>query len=258
MMAAVQTNFDLGAATEAAASGDVSFSVDDSSTGRECHHREETQEEQREVIAKKESQQVFRLKLLVLLILVLFAIMTALAVYFYIDYVETDQFEDDFKDDGFKVLEAFGSSLDKTFGAMDSLAVAIVSYARATNQTWPNVTIPDFAYRAANVLELSDAFVLSTVPVVTNETRLGWEAYSGSDALDWVDQTLAAQETWPSYYGPRNQSWEAHNVIHGDFGDIPYNTTRIMLPTWQSFPLVMDGWPPANWGELLVIAVLFV
>jgi len=183
--------------------------------------------------------------------LVILAIGTALAVFYYTSGSETEQFERKFQDDAHKVLEAIGSSLDQTFGTFDSLAVAAVSFARASHQVWPNVTIPDFAIRAAKVLELSDAFTINLVPFVTPAQRLGWEEYSGLDeSLAWVNESFAVQETWEHYYGPHDQwDWERYNVIHGDFGDVPYNSTRVMMPTWQNFPVVMDGWPPANWGE---------
>ena len=199
-------------------------------------------EEEREIIAKQETKAVFRLKLLVLLLLTLFAVGTALAVFYYTTGSEQDQFEDQFKDDAHKVLEAVGSSLDKTFGAFDSLAVAAVSYARATNQSWPNVTLPDYGIRAAKVLELSDAFTINICPFVTPEQRAGWEEYASVEGehIYWVNETLAIQETWKNYYGPIDQyNWTGHDIIYGDFDDVPYNSTRLMMPNWQGFPQVL-------------------
>jgi len=209
------------------------------------HHREE----ERETIAKQETKAVFRLKLLVLLLLTFFAVGTALAVFYYTTGSEQDQFEDQFKDDAHKVLEAVGSSLDKTFGAFDSLAVAAVSYARSTNQTWPNVTLPDFGMRAAKVLELSDGVITVNIcPFVTPEQRAGWEEYASVEGehIYWVNETLMIQETWKNYYGPINQyNWTGYDIIHGDFDDVPYNSTRLMMPNWQGFPQVLVVCPNA-------------
>lgn len=208
---------------------------------------------EKEIIAKNESKVIFRLKLVVLLLLVLFAVSTALAVYFYINHQEEEQFRENFKDDAFKVFEAIGSVLEKTMGAYDSLAVAIVSNARASSLPWPNnLTLPDFGIRAAKILELSGAIDFNVCPIVTPETRAVWEEFAsaGSGNLAWVNESLSIQDTWQNYYGPNDQwGWEPNDVIHGDFDDVPYNATRIMLPTWQNFPLMLDGYAPVNWGE---------
>jgi len=209
---------------------------------------------EKEIIAKQESRIVFRLKLIVLLLLVLFAVSTALAVFFYITHQEDEQFHENFKDDAFKVFEAIGSVLEKSMGAYDSLAVAIVSHARASQLPWPNnLTLPDFGIRAAKVLELSGANSINVCPIVLPEQRAEWEAFASGDSgnLAWVNESLSVQETWQNYYGPKDQwNWEPYDVIYGDFDDVPYNSTRIMLPTWQNFPLVLiDGYPPVNWGQ---------
>jgi len=64
-------------------------------------------------------------------------------------------FEEQFLDDAHKVLEAVGSSLYLTLGAIDALVDSMISFAHYTNQTWPFVTIPDFAVRSAKIRSLS-------------------------------------------------------------------------------------------------------
>jgi hypothetical protein len=74
-------------------------------------------------------------------------------------------------------------------------------------------------------MPLSDAIIINMSPVVTNETRAEWEAYSVTHD-DWVDETLAIQESWGKYYGPLDYNGRSFPTIHGDDDvDIEWNVT---------------------------------
>ena len=145
-------------------------------------------------IAKAETQAVKRLKLVVLGVLTLLAVGVALAVYYYTSGAEQVQFEDAFQGDASKVLEGLGSSLERTIGGLDLFAAMIVSVARATNQTWPFVTIPNFPLIASKIRLLSQTVLLTLYPIVTQEERSEWEAYSTQNDA-WVNESMNVQET---------------------------------------------------------------
>jgi hypothetical protein len=148
---------------------------------RSCSSHDDLRAEDSEegpALAKTETNTIRGLKLLVLLALSLSAVAVALAVYFYIRASENREFEDQFEDDATKVLAAIGASLDSSLSAVDAFVVSIVSYAKATNQTWPFVTIPDYAARAGKIRSLADAVVIGTYPLVKSEDRKEWERYS--------------------------------------------------------------------------------
>jgi len=90
-------------------------------------------------IARRETRAVTKWKLVVLLVLLCSALGVALCTFGYIRKNEETKFQDDFQSSAHKVLEAIGKSLEKTLKGLDSLSVAVVSHARATNQTWPLV-----------------------------------------------------------------------------------------------------------------------
>jgi hypothetical protein len=173
-------------------------------------------------VSKKETKDVLYLKLLVLFILVVSATTIASCVYVYITRNETAQFESKFKNDADKVLVAIGSSLHRTMGLLDSLAVTYVSYARDQNDSWPFVTLPDFGARMAKLLPLTDAILISVLPIIYPEDRKEWEEYS-LDNDSWVNESIVLQETWDGYYGPINHDWEPYGHIFGDHGDIEAN-----------------------------------
>lgn len=206
----------------------------------DCGEPERAKSEPNEVIARQETKDVLRLKLLVLLVLVLSAAGIGTTVYIYTSRTEVAQFEHQFRDDTNKLYGAIGSSIDKTLATYDSLAVSTVSFAKATGAEWPFVTIPNFALRMSKILPLSDVISICLAPVVTPANRRKWEAYSLNNDY-WVNESLAIQETWEGYYGPPIDSlygWEPAPAIVDLYDILPYNLSRIYLPLWQNFPIV--------------------
>jgi hypothetical protein len=174
------------------------------------------------VISKNATKNVLHLKILVIIILLVSATTLAVCAYSYTKKSENKQFESKFGYDAHKVLDAVGSSLDKTLGLMDSLAVTLVSYAKDKNDKWPFVTLPDFGPRMAKLLPQTDAFNIIILPIVYPHQRNEWETYSIQND-EWVNQSMKIQETWDGYYGPVVYDWEQYGTIHGDFGDIESN-----------------------------------
>jgi hypothetical protein len=172
--------------------------------------------------SKQETKNVFHLKLVVILILVVSASTIAASVYRYISQTEKSQFESKFGYDASKIFQSMGNSLERTLGSMDSLSVTMISYARDLNDTWPFVTLPDFGVKMAKLLPLTDAFVISVLPIIYPEKRIEWEEYSLLHH-GWVNQSMAIQETWNGYYGPIIYDWAPYVTIHGDNGDIETN-----------------------------------
>lgn len=193
---------------------DRSQSVHSSSYGTEEDVLEEELPEKEEVpIAQNESKAVHNLKVLVLAVLTVSAICVALGVYFYVTNSEVDDFESSFEGDAVKVLASLGSNIDLTLGVADSFVADIMSYARGTNQSWPFVTIPDFAVRGSKSLSLSSAYILNIYPFVSNDQRSDWEQYTASHN-DWVEESIDIQEQATSFTGPIIRDYENWDVIH--------------------------------------------
>jgi hypothetical protein len=182
-----------------------------------------SQSDQSESIAKAETKDLFRLKFIVVTVLVCSAVGVALWAYLYVTWNEQALFEKQFDGDTDKILQALGTAWDKTLGLMDGLAITFVSSARDKNQTWPCVTLPDFAVRMSKVVPLTDAVNINVLPIVTRETRSKWEAYTREND-GWVNEAVALQDTWDGYFGPIVYNGTHNHVIHGDFHDIPRNT----------------------------------
>ena len=171
---------------------------------------------------KREGQRVTFLKLLVLGILVLSATIIAVVVYLYITNNEEKQFITKFHNDANKVLESIGSSFDRTLGAMNSVAVILVSNAHNQGHKWPFVTLPDFALHASKLIPLTDGLFLSVLPIVAPSEKRKWEQYAWRKDY-WVNESLALQEVWEGYHGNITYDWARSDTIYGDFGVIDDN-----------------------------------
>lgn len=96
--------------------------------------------EQSEAIAKRETKFLFGMRLVVMAVLICSTCLLAYFVHKYLSTEEENEFHDKFESDAGKVLQAVGTSLDLTLGSVDALTVAMVSHAKATNQSWPFVS----------------------------------------------------------------------------------------------------------------------
>ena len=174
-------------------------------------------------LANRETRAVTKWKLVVLVVLLLSAIGTAWSVYCYIHNSETAQFHQSFDNSAQKVLESIGIGFEKTLKSLDSLAVAVVSHAITTNQTWPFVTVPHFAFHSAKMISNSDAVVVIMLPLVAAEKRTQWENYTITHN-QWVNESVPLQEDYAFYSGPLNyDTSEYDGVIYGDFGPVEYD-----------------------------------
>jgi hypothetical protein len=118
-----------------------------------------------------------------------------------------------------------------------------VSYAKAQNLTWPYVTVPDYGVRVAKLLAISHAIYAEQYQVVQPEQRAEWETYSVENDR-WVDDGVETQVKDKTYNGKIVEDYRRVGFIHNNDGISPDNGT-MLLPTWQSAPVVPD---PYNWN----------
>lgn len=227
---------------------DLEYVSDSEGTHTSTRRDDTDNEEKGHQLAKVETKTVRNLRLLVALVLVSCTIIASLLVYFYIRKSEEDEFHKQFEDDALKVLTALGTTIENTFTAVDSLVVSVVSFAEATNQTWPFVVIDDFAVKAKKTRALSEAVVLNMYMVVSDEDRLDWEAFTAT-SNEWVDEALDVQEADPTYTGPIQRNYTKVSVIHGygeEDSEFGTNRTGPYAVWWHSYPMVTT-YPPYNW-----------
>ena len=153
-----------------------------------------------------------------------------------------------------QVLGSLLSSMERRFGALNSLASHSLSVTEVANETFPFVNIPHFGLHVGRSLQLTNAVTTFFTPVVKNKIRKKWEHYTSSkndNIMIYINETTDYLQTFQDYYGPMpdEYNWTFRDKIYTDYGDIADNSTQeYFLPTWYIFPLVMRFYSPANFG----------
>ena len=245
-------------------SGDRSFDNGDSasesggSRGADSFLSQEQQqkkraEKQQEELAAQETRYVRRLKVIVVVALILSMIAVSLSAYFFSASQEQTDFQDQFYDDAVKVLSTMGTNLERTLLACDAFCVSITSFSKASAQTWPFVTIPDFAVRSEKIRSLANSVYANTYHLVQEDQREEWETYTAAVGPTQVNESIAAIEDFKRMDWPIVWNYTSWDIIHSyDEFDMPnpgthgVNYSGPFLPTWQIQPTIPYD-PPYNW-----------
>ena len=110
---------------------------------------------------------------------------------------EKHSFESEFEVNAMRIVERFHDSVEYNIGVMNSMSTTITSYAQNTNQSFPCVTLPDFALRGSDFRIQSQTVVLHWMPLVTDTTREKWETYALQNRFqinDAYEEDLAYRE----------------------------------------------------------------
>ena len=141
-------------------------------------------EDDDKTLAGKETKAVHVLRVVVLMLLLVIAALASTGVYFYTKEDEKEKFEADFHMNALRIIESFHSSVERRLGAVNSMATAITSHARDTNQNFPFVKVPDFEQRGADIRVQAGSVVIHWMPLVEDEDREKWEEYSAGHRFD--------------------------------------------------------------------------
>ncbi|CAB9517391.1 Receptor-type guanylate cyclase gcy [Seminavis robusta] len=222
-----------------------------SSTGRTTKSGSEEDDDGKLQFAKRETQAVLRLRLLVFDFLIVATIAVSLITYFTSTSAEMAEYNSQYDAAAEKVMDAFMDIAVSKLAAVSGLAVTMAAHAEETQSLFPFVTLSRFQERAATYLDQSGALYIHVSPLVVKEQRKDWELYvTGNESL-WIEEGLQYQdnigllnftdmpdkheehdhiaERWPIWF---------HNLkglAVTDKGQGPY------LPTWQTTPIVYNG-----------------
>ena len=210
---------------------------------------------ERKTLARKENKAVAWLRGLVFFVLLVTTALVSTGVFLFTMNDQEEDFEHEFEAHATKILESFHTTVERKLEALDALAVAYTSYAIGTGASWPNVTLPDFEIRAANTRILSDSAVINFYPLVTDETRLGYEQYVRDNRDDYFDNSFVSgvyqREVQDAKFGHserrdlRERDLQADNLrerienlnADGSTSESPEGSGPY-LPVWQLSPTV--------------------
>jgi hypothetical protein len=160
-------------------------------------------------LARRETKVVNVLRVLVLVLLFVTATLTSVGVYFYLSKEETQHFESTYQANAERIVESFHDAVGRRLGAINSMATSITSYSLDAKQTFPFVTIPNFAIRGSDLRVQADAASILWMPLVTDETRVAWEEYAlinRSQVDEAFLEDAKGRETQDEEFGLTNNS----------------------------------------------------
>jgi class 3 adenylate cyclase len=241
MVAGDDRNFDNE--VESVASGDE---------GVADHAETETRQLERTTLARKENAAVKWMGGAVFVVLLATALLVSSAVYVTTKHGQAEDFKSAFAADSTKVLESFNKAVERRLEAIDALSVSITASAEETGSTFPNVTVSNFEIRCANIRVLSDTSIIHYYPIVTEETRKGWEEYQFTHQ-NHFDKAYASELAMIQHQNDElgrpagrklqeNETVKAPKEIgfslpNGTYVAMPENTGPY-FPLWQFSPVI--------------------
>jgi len=213
---------------------------------------------------------VRRIRIITIAVLIIAAAAVCGGVYTGLLRSEQREFENRFEDQAKQIGHALESELHNKLRAIDALSVTITSFAgsQKDGNQWPNVTVPEFPYRAASTLSVGRAISVALQPMVSLDRIAQWETYS-VQRKQWQKEVLAFQSKFPEAMRPH--SIEGTNdtnssslgrggkiaaesisnyVFRIDNDGVPSritnsSTDHVVLPLWQHAP-IHNGLPRTN------------
>jgi class 3 adenylate cyclase len=86
-----------------------------------------------------------------------------------------------------RIAENFNDRMHANLLALDSFSISSTSYALNTENSWPMITVPDFAIRSWTTRQEMKAETLGLLPIVTTDKRQEWENYA-MDNQNWIEE----------------------------------------------------------------------
>lgn len=185
------------------AEGDTSRRRDDSSSMSEYDEdadddnmenlQDKAAKATRQSLARQETRAVTALRYAVLLVLLCTALGVSLATFFYSRSVEQDSFQAEFESVAVTTLRSFVEAVEHRLTAMDAVGSGVTSHAKSSGETFPNVTVPDFEIKGATLRTQTDSIYSFWLPLVTDDTRAGFEAYTQQTQMHMFQSYMAEE-----------------------------------------------------------------
>jgi hypothetical protein len=147
-------------------------------------------------LSGKETQNVNRLRYLVILVLVSVSVGISCLVYFLVDLANTSDAESSYESAVGHLNAAFHDIRTGRIATMASMAIAADAHGIDHDRDWPFVSLSFYQMRAFIARRNSGVVQLSIAPLVMDEDYDGWEEYVVSDEpqVAWMEESIAYQE----------------------------------------------------------------
>jgi len=153
-----------------------------SKTGTTAHTNSSSISEE---LARKESQDVCRLRCLVILVLAMTAAAVSVVIYLTTKKGEDEEFETQYEAATKKIMDSFADILT-SLGSISGLGVALTAESVDYQHHWPFISLSNFQERAGNARHLSRSLFVATSPLVELEHFEEWDEYVSGESNQWM------------------------------------------------------------------------
>lgn len=230
--------------TEGNHNDDESIGVDSDQDSTSTVESFADEEKAKPTIGAEENRRVIYSRILVGVVLVVCAAITASLAFMITDREEQKRFESEFAGVASEIIEVSQQAESNLVKIMDEFGTMVTSSALATGQTWPNVTIPDFERRANASQSVSGGrfLALSVAVPPTDDSRAAYNQYT-AEHIGWLEESAKVANVTPTDILPfmisLNPAYEGEGDTVNPPG-IPSFGDLLHLVTWQVSP------PPTN------------
>jgi hypothetical protein len=199
-------------------------------------------------LATKETDMVFRLRVLVVIILIVAAAGVSMLVFFVSKNSEEDGFNTQFDGASQQIVEAFHAIKTERISGLSSLGVAVIAHGIDHSKSWPFVTLSSFQERASTMRSNTDILQVSLHNLVTEDDRDEWEGYVVSSTSQWMGNAVDYQESVGLDklifdYGEDFTKATSYPIvtISDEYERVPVSGGGPYLPFWEMSPFLDHG-----------------
>lgn len=203
-------------------------------------------------LARRETENVNRLRLLVLAILFCASSGVSVLVFFISKSSEDEELSTQFDSAAERLQDAFEEIRTGRIATLASLAIAAIAHGVDHSRDWPFVSLSSYQQRAYTAKLNSGVLQVSIAPWVSQEDRDAWEEYivSNEAEVDWIERSLVYQDEVGSVqfikdYGENfrgdvnvSHSIKARSPYTGQIEPLPENEKDAYLPVWEMSPFL--------------------
>jgi hypothetical protein len=199
-------------------------------------------------LAAKETNSVFRLRVLVVVILIVAAAGVSMLVFFISKNSEEGEFSTQFEGASLQIVEAFEAIKTERISSLSSLGVAAIAHGIDHSRNWPFLTLSSFQERASTMRSNSNVLQVSLHNLVTEDDRDEWEEYAVSSASQWIGNAIDYQESvgldkFIFDYGEDFTSATSQPIVtlSDEHERVPVSGGGAYLPSWEMSPFLQHG-----------------
>jgi hypothetical protein len=181
------------------------------------------------ILERKKSRSIWCLRTLTLTTLTAAALIVALLTYTYSRGAEMKVFKTQYQDSVVKVSEAISLDINNKLNTAMSFS-AMYTSRYGPEDSWPNVTMPNFQEQARGQLAIADGIAISFNPIITNETKAGWEAHA-VESVNILGEEKVIERVKNGIRPNMTQ-----DIIEASESRYPDH----MVPVWQIYPIKIN------------------